>query len=222
MPVEIEIKSLLVQRAAADLLRTQLLERGGVLSETSAQLNHYFTGEALAALVEGAKIVLSSPDAVSLIEIAGRARKASVRTRLLNDTVLLIVKASLDDTTSANGITRLEFEAPTPTLTLEQLDKLVIEAGYDVQAKWSRKRESYQLGDVTVSIDQNAGYGFLAEFEIVAQDDSDAPAQTARLRELMVELGVAELPQDRLERMFAHYNAHWRDYYGTENTFVVE
>ncbi len=222
MPVEIEIKSLLGQRAAADALRAQLVERGAILSETSAQLNHYFTGEALPVLVEHARAVLSPTDAASLTDIAGRARKASIRTRLLNQTVLLIVKASLDDTSSANGITRLEFEAPTPTLSLDELDSLVVEAGYSAQAKWSRKRESYQVGDVTVSIDQNAGYGFLAEFEILAEDESDATAQTAGLRSLMAELGAVELAQDRLERMFAHYNAHWREYYGTENTFTIE
>jgi len=222
MPVEIEIKSLLGERAVADGLRAKLVERGAVLSETSAQLNHYFTGEALPVLVERAQTILNPSDAASLIDIAGRARKASVRTRLLNQTVLLIVKASLDDTTSANGITRLEFEAETPTLSLEQLDVLVIQAGYSAQAKWSRKRESYQIGDITVSLDENAGYGFLAEFEILAEDESDATAQTAGLRTLMAELGAVELAQDRLERMFAHYNAHWRDYYGTQNTFTIE
>jgi len=222
MPVEIEIKSLLGERAVADGLRAKLVERGAVLSETSAQLNHYFTGEALPVLVERAQTILNPSDAASLTDIAGRARKASVRTRLLNQTVLLIVKASLDDTTSANGITRLEFEAETPTLSLEQLDVLVIQAGYSAQAKWSRKRESYQIGDITVSLDENAGYGFLAEFEILAEDESDATAQTAGLRTLMAELGAVELAQDRLERMFAHYNAHWRDYYGTQNTFTIE
>ena len=54
MPVEIEIKSLLGERAVADDLRAKLVERGAVLSETSAQLNHYFTGEALPVLVERA------------------------------------------------------------------------------------------------------------------------------------------------------------------------
>jgi hypothetical protein len=38
----------------------------------------------------------------------------------------------------------------------------------------------------------------------------------------MAKLGVEELPQDRLERMFAHYNAHWPEYYGTEKVFVIE
>lgn len=222
MPVEIEIKSLLGGKPAADALRQKLIERGAELVETSAQLNHYFTGEALTGLVGSARAVLGAADAESLVEIAARARKASVRTRLLNDTVLLIVKASLDDTTSANGITRLEFEAPTVGLTLDELDALVVSAGYTVQAKWSRQREAYRLGDVTVSIDRNAGYGYLAEFEVMAADESDAPAQADQLRALMAEFGVTELAQDRLERMFAHYNVHWRDYYGTDKTFTVE
>lgn len=42
------------------------------------------------------------------------------------------------------------------------------------------------------------------------------------IRAAMNALGVEGLPQDRLERMFAYYNANWGDYYGTERTFVIE
>ena len=55
----------------------------------------------------------------------------------------------------------------------------------------------------------------------MADDEADAPAQAAHLRALMTALGADELAQDRLERMFAHYNANWRQYYGTENTFTI-
>ncbi len=222
MPVEIEIKSLLGSAEAANALRSALLARGAQLAETSSQLNHYFTGDAVPALVARATTFLAAGDLAQLAAIVGRARKASVRTRLLNGTALLIVKASLDDTTSANGITRLEFEAPASDLTLEELDAEVLAAGFDVQAKWSRQRETYLLADVAVSLDKNAGYGWLAEFEIMADDDHDAPAQAARLRALMAELRAEELAQARLERMFAHYNANWRQYYGTERTFTIE
>src|SRR5690606_26417511 len=114
--------------------------------------NHYFTGEALQSLVERAQACLAAEHAAQLAGIVGRARKASVRTRLLNDTALLIVKASLDDTTSANGITRLEFEAPVNGLTLDDLDAVVLAAGFAYQAKWSRQRETYQVGDIAVSL----------------------------------------------------------------------
>ena len=222
MPVEIEIKSLLGSAEAASQLRSVLLARGAVQTETSRQLNHYFTGESLAALTEQARAFLTADDATALTDIAGRARKASVRTRLLNDTALLIVKASLDDTTSSNGITRLEFEAPAGGLSLDELDAAVLAAGFSYQAKWSRQRETYQVGEIAVSLDKNAGYGWLAEFEIMAEDDRDAEGQAARLRSLMAELGAMELAQDRLERMFAYYNANWPSYYGTDETFVIE
>jgi adenylate cyclase class IV len=222
MPVEIEIKSLLGSADAADTLRAALLARGAALTETSRQLNHYFTGDALAALSDHAAAFLTADDAASLANIIGRARKASVRTRLLNDLSLLIVKASLDDTTSANGITRLEFEAPAGGLSLDALDAAVLDCGFAYQAKWSRQRETYRIGDISISLDKNAGYGWLAEFEIMADDERDSEAQTARLRALMAELGVDELAQDRLERMFAYYNANWPSYYGTEETFTVE
>jgi len=35
----------------------------------------------------------------------------------------------------------------------------------------------------------------------------------------MAKLGATELTQDRLERMFAYYNANWPAYYGTEKVF---
>jgi hypothetical protein len=38
----------------------------------------------------------------------------------------------------------------------------------------------------------------------------------------MKSVGAEELNQDRLARMFAFYNAHWPEYYGTEKVFTVE
>lgn len=223
MSYEIEVKSLLDGREAAEALRVRLLERGASLIERSRQLNHYFVGDALASLASRMMGYLSPRDAELLASITTLARSASVRTRLLNDIVLLIVKAAVDDTTSENGIQRREFEARVAALDLAALDAEVVAAGYQVQARWSREREAYQLSDGTVvCIDRNAGYGYLAEFERVVADAAHAAKTEADLRRLMAELGCKELAQDRLERMFAHYNAHWTEYYGTDKTFVIE
>ena len=75
---------------------------------------------------------------------------------------------------------------------------------------------------VNVTLDKNAGYGWLAEFERVVDDASQVLGARHEVAALMLELGVEELPQERLERMFAYYNEHWQDYYGTDNIFVVE
>ncbi|MBC8100152.1 MAG: CYTH domain-containing protein [Armatimonadetes bacterium] len=219
---EIELKSLLGDHARAAQFQAALQADGAVLDATSQQLNHYFVGDHLQALHTAAAAYLTADDSAQLATIAAHAVQSSVRTRQLNDTVLLIVKASIDATTSANGIARLEFEAPTLGLTLDALDALVQSAGFGVQAKWSRHREQYTLDGITVCLDRNAGYGYLAEFELMVQDAADADTAKQRLSALMARLGVDELPQARLERMFAHYNAHWAAYYGTDRTFTVD
>ena len=137
-----------------------------------------------------------------------------------NDKVIFIIKASVGDDSSANGVKRIECEAEVP-VTLENLDQALLAAGLTYQAKWSRERDQYTSGDMNVCIDKNAGYGYLAEFEKISTDESQLEKTKTELVALMTALGVAELPQDRLERMFAHYNTHWSEYYGTEKVFNI-
>ena len=224
---EIEIKSLLGTQEAADTLLQNLHQQfpQATLVEESSQLNHYFVGDDVATLFELVKQHLLEEDHPKVASIVEHGSNFSVRTRLLNDTVLLVIKASIDDTTSSNGISRMEAEVETPNLTLDELDQLVLNAGFEYQAKWSRQRRAYQLDDefkTTISLDKNAGYGYLAEFEAIVSDSSQAQPAQDHLRKLMIDLGADELQQDRLERMFAYYNDHWPEYYGTEETFTIE
>ena len=75
---------------------------------------------------------------------------------------------------------------------------------------------------MNVTIDRNAGYGYLAEFESIQTDPSRADATKAELRALMRSVGCEELDQKRLARMFSYYNIHWPEYYGTEKVFNIE
>lgn len=224
---EIEIKSLLGDVTRAEAFKARLMALSPRLDEVSNQLNHYFVADNDAAassiepLYEKTADYLTHLDRDRLRYMVENGAGFSVRTRQLNDQVLLIVKASIDDTTSANGISRLEFEAPVQ-LSLEKLDALVQAAGYAYQAKWSRQREQYQVGEVTVCLDKNAGYGYLVEFERVVDDAAQVDAVKQQLYDFMAQLDAVELSQERLGRMFSYYNAHWRDYYGTEKTFNVE
>ncbi|MCR4280845.1 MAG: CYTH domain-containing protein, partial [Candidatus Kaiserbacteria bacterium] len=181
----------------------------------------YFQNGNLARLVE--VVAPKFPPEISgrLSDPALRAKDFSVRTRDKDGTVLLVVKASVGDDTSANGISRIEFEEKV-SMTLAELDALVLSAGFKYQAKWSREREEYLCRGVNVTLDKNAGYGWLAEFERVVNDKTQLASAEAQVRALMQELKVEELPQDRLERMFAFYNANWKDYYGTDRIFMVE
>src|SRR5260221_504092 len=177
---EIEIKSLLGSQANAAQLQEKLAARFPDLqvSEESKQLNHYFVGDNFAALSSVIGPHLSTDKQAALLSTIQHGKNISVRTRQLNDKVIFVMKASIDDTTSSNGISRLEFEAEVTGLSLEQLDQLLLDAGFQYQAKWSRERTSYKLGDgngqatssTTISLDKNAGYGYLAEFESLVDD----------------------------------------------------
>lgn len=107
-------------------------------------------------------------------------------------------------------------------MTLAELDALVLSSGFKYQAKWSREREEYFCKGVNVTLDKNAGYGWLAEFERIVDDKNMLSSAEKQVRALMQELHVEELPQNRLERMFAFYNSHWQEYYGTDKIFVIE
>ena len=221
---EIEIKSLLGSPENASLLRKKLMEvdASATLVSQNKQLNHYFVGGDVNVLYEKTAHFFSQKGKDHFKKVITDGDNFSVRTRLLNDTVLLVVKASIDDTTSENGVSRIEFESEVKGTTLGELDQMLLDAGFSYQAKWSREREEYKCKGTNVCLDKNAGYGYLAEFEQIVDDTSKVQSVQIELRSLMQELGVEELAQDRLERMFAHYNENWGEYYGTDKIFVIK
>lgn len=219
---EIEIKSLLGSKENADALRVKIAKKFGKPEIVKTkQLNHYFVGGDMKKFKANFAGKISKDKWPLFEKIVDQGKKISVRTRRTDTDTILVVKASIDDTTSSNGISRMEFEEKLQ-MTLDELDKMLIDSGFTYQAKWSREREEYKLPEMAICIDKNAGYGYLAEFEKVIGDGANSDEAQKSLRALMQEFGVEELLQDRLERMFAHYNANWQNYYGTEKTFNIE
>jgi adenylate cyclase class IV len=245
---EIEIKSLLGNKESADKLLASMKEKDPGLVEvgTHKQLNHYFVGGDLKKLYENVKEVIEPDKKDILKNLVEKAKDFSLRTRWADGKVILVIKASVDDTTSSNGTARLEWESAVTLLlpkeeysaqqgevvgeknidAFNKLDNLVLKSGFAYQAKWSRERQEflYHPGhrEISVSIDKNAGYGYLSEFEVVVNDESKADEVKSFIRETMSDLGIEELPQDRLARMFDFYNKNWGDYYGTDKIFNIE
>ncbi|MCL5666886.1 MAG: hypothetical protein M1383_03890 [Patescibacteria group bacterium] len=234
---EIEIKSLLGNKENADKLVGKMKEKDAGLQIIGShkQLNHYFVpnGGNLKKIFNNVKDIIKSDKLDKLQDLAEKAKDFSVRTRWADGKVILVIKASVDDTTSFNGTARLEWEGLI-NLQLDELDKLILDSGFQYQAKWSREREEFVFHPtvgagfsrpqtaINVSIDKNAGYGHLAEFEMVINDQSAAEETKAFIRSVMKNLEIEELLQDRLARMFDYYNNNWRDYYGTDKIFVIE
>lgn len=222
MKYEVEIKSLLQTEENAQKLRDKLEEQGIKLSNKYSQLNHYFSGDGDFAKLEADLLPLFDGEKKEkLKKILEDGSGHSLRTREMNKEVFFVVKASVDDTTSENGILRMEFEEKVDA-SLGDLDKILEESGFDYQAKWSRNREEYNKDNFYITIDKNAGYGYVSEFEIETEDQDGLADAKQEILDFMGELGLLELSQDRLERMFKFYNENWRDYYGTENVFNVE
>ncbi|MDO8564913.1 MAG: CYTH domain-containing protein [bacterium] len=220
---EIEVKSLLGSKENADALRRKLLAKSPSpkLVGQGKQRNHYFNAPESLAVLSGLSVLLPKEKLPAFEKILAEGKNVSIRTRDADGIVTFIIKASVGDDTSANGVKRIEFEAQVHK-TLEELDEILRNIGLTYQAKWSREREEYAVRDFHITIDKNAGYGYLAEFEKVINDESGADAARRELDALMVELGCVELPQDRLERMFKFYNEHWPEYYGTDKVFLIE
>ncbi|MEN9922181.1 MAG: hypothetical protein RL097_458 [Candidatus Parcubacteria bacterium] len=220
---EIEVKSLLGEAARAAALKKKMLELDpdcACISQNK-QLNHYFAGGDIQELYQNAAPLLSPEQQEKLRTVCMQGGNCSVRTRQRDDEVLLVVKAAIDKGTSENTVQRMEFEEPMP-LSLAELDALVEAAAYSYQAKWSREREEYAYKGITVCLDCNAGYGYVAEFEKIVAEATEADAVRSELEALMVELEVEELAQERLARMFEFYNQNWQEYYGTTKVFVIE
>lgn len=219
---EVEVKSLLGAEEAAELLRARMrqVDPATALTSRNKQLNHYFTGGGMNKLAEILLPHFSADILAKFKDIASKGKDFSTRTRDKDGTVLLVVKASMGEDSSSNGVARMEFEEKV-AMTLDELDELLLQAGFRYQAKWSREREEYVCRGINVCLDRNAGYGWLAEFEKVVQSESELESARQEVRQLMDDCGVQELQQERLERMFAFYNAHWGEYYGTDKVFTV-
>jgi len=220
---EIEIKSLLGTKEKAEAFKKRLKEidpKTSLFAE-SKQLNHYFMHGDKEKLIEKISPILPSSEQPRFEKLLREASDFSLRTRQADDKIIFVLKISMNDETSSNGVKRLEFEATISNMTLEELDNLILSANFEYQAKWSREREEYHHQNATVTVDKNAGYGYVAEFELMENDESKIDAARENLLKLMAAVGVEELDQKRLGRMFDYYNQNWQEYYGTDKVFEI-
>jgi hypothetical protein len=124
---EIEIKSLLGDKKKADTLvrGMKALDKKTKLIKKQKQLNHYFVGGNIGNLYASTKNLFSKNNQVKLKDVIERGSDFSIRTREVDGHVRLVVKASVSDGTSANGVSRIEFDEKVPKKTLAELDELL-------------------------------------------------------------------------------------------------
>lgn len=222
---EVEIKVLIWTEKEKDAFMEKVRMSFPAMTHeySESQLNHYFEGGSLDSLLSVFWPLVSLENLSKLKNIRDIAKSFSVRTRGTPTQTIIVVKATVNDESSANGTARIEWEVDLAPMTLDEMDVLVLSAGFAYQAKWSRARDSFELNVNTIlCLDKNAGYGYIAEFERVIDDINIIESTRAELLQMIESLGYKELDQARLARMFDFYNKNWREYYGTENVFTLE
>lgn len=222
MQYEIEVKSLLGSQESSDALLHHLsvVDENFKQIDAQSQLNHYFIGGSIDALVKSIKSYFTEEKLNVLDAIAEKSTSFSVRSRQKNGVTFLVVKGSLDATSAVHSHRRIEFEERV-NLSIKELDQIIISSGFDYEAKWSAERKMYAFKDFTVDIFFTPGYGYVVEFEKVIHDPNAIEHTRSYILQIMKDIGLEELDAARLERMYAYYNAHWQDYYGTQNVFTI-
>ena len=128
---EIEIKSLLGSRKKADELKNRLNKLFPSIKTLGlhGQRNHYFNEPKDLFVIERIICTLiSTKKQKELLKLTAKIKSdISIRTRDADGKVLFIIKASIGDDSSANGVSRIEFEEPV-NLSLEALDKKLLNA----------------------------------------------------------------------------------------------
>jgi adenylate cyclase class IV len=221
--VELEIKALVTNLTELQDKIEAKYDMSRCNKTYSEQLNHYFTGD------KETLIELSTYDSHASYPITTHfnsyldellsASKLAVRTRW--DSVqgtLLIFKYSLIDGNSVNGTIRKELEFPLP-ITLEELDKDLLLAGFTYQSKWSRKRTQYSFeSGWNLCLDNNAGFGSLLEVEYVATEEEYTNKKDYlmyKARTFLDTLGLVELDGKLLTAMFNFYSSRYDEFYST-------
>ncbi len=211
--IEIEVKVLLQSEENKDLFMKSLNDNWDVvLIWKNSQLNHYFDNGDFEKLKQNFKSVLKEEEYKKLEHIIKVWKSFSVRTRKADEKVIFVIKASIDETNSINWTWRIEFEAFLD-ISIDELDKLILDSWFPYGSKWSRTREEYSYKDYTICVDKNSWYWYLAEFERVVPNEKDLDKIKKEIRQEIKSLWFEELPQDRVNRMYEYYCENWPDYY---------
>src|SRR3954470_13702601 len=107
---EIEIKSLLGSKNNADSLRQKIVAKSGKLFNQDKQLNHYFIYTDLKKFHDSLLPHIPAKHKINFSRFIQEGKNLSIRTRQANEKVTLIIKASLDDHSSSNGVSREELD----------------------------------------------------------------------------------------------------------------
>lgn len=108
---------------------------------------------------------------------------------------------------------REEIEIKFDKDKFDELEKLFIGLGMGVEIKWFRKRHVFEWGGVEVCVDYTRGYGYIVEFEKMA-DEENKDSVLAELKQKFESLGISLTPKEDFNKKYDHYKENWKDLVG--------
>lgn len=116
---------------------------------------------------------------------------------------------------------REEIEVKVDRKDFLQLDKIFKALGYKYDTKWYRKRKEYKYKNFSITIDYNAGYGWVTEIERTVRAGGEEKAKKEIL-DIAKEIGIKPASKALFDKMYKYYKKNWPHYIKTKSTFDID
>lgn len=91
----------------------------------------------------------------------------------------------------------------------ENLEKLFLSLGYNIEIKWFRKRFEFKWDDVIVCLDSTKGYGYIIELEKMCSEDMKEK-EFELLKQKLESLNIKITSKEEFNKKFQHYKENWK------------
>ncbi|MBW6451350.1 MAG: CYTH domain-containing protein [DPANN group archaeon] len=82
--------------------------------------------------------------------------------------------------------------------------------GYSIEIQWFRKRLIYLWKNVTVTLDNTKGYGYIIELEYMCSEENKE-TKLQELKKLFFELDITETKKEIFNQKFNNYRQNWKE-----------
>ncbi len=104
---------------------------------------------------------------------------------------------------------RKEIEIKFDKDEFENLEKLFLSLGYNIEIKWFRKRFEFKWDNITVCLDYTKGYGYIIELEKMCTEDTKEQ-EFEKLKYKLKSLDVKITSKEEFNKKFLYYKENWK------------
>jgi predicted adenylyl cyclase CyaB len=105
---------------------------------------------------------------------------------------------------------RQELEVLMSKINAEIMLDIFHNLGFSMKVSWYRERRAYQIGEMTVSLDNTIGYGRILEAEIRCAE-SEIDTSHNKLQAFFGSLGLKPGTKEEFDAAFTDYLRTWRE-----------